>query len=544
MSRRDKFLLWLLLFAGGITTGAGSGSNHGAMSITGYAPVVSAVANATVITPSSGALALSGSTPVLVADVTSAPVSAEMTVTGNASLLDFKVLTGVSGLSLTGRVSVLTQSDTEFVAPVAADELILTGQTPTVSVTTQTSLEPLTASLELTPTTVGVTYTVTPTPVAASLALTGSAPTLLSSGAPVISSEAESAYGTTITFTWTTDVVSDTAVEAWTDAEGYAGRRSVWEELDSVTSHTIYMYDIDSIETNTKYNWQAVSRNESGVTTSAVRTVHTGTVIPYGSLVLTGAQARTGVIRDPVAADLAITGSAPGVSAEGATIIEPTTAELTLTGSAPVLSSSVTVDAVAGSMAFSGSAPVCTETTEYTRAPATASLVATGNAPTVIQNNLREVTSAELTITGTTPGVDDIQTDLIEVTTASLAITGSAPGIAFDGLVERTPATASLALTGTAPTVDVTTVFNTTITPLTVALVLTAAAPTNPVLVEIGDGLSTEAGAVVDVETGVAKKISAMSAAAALTGTEKWAIVQGGVTVYATSDQIKTYINS
>ena len=70
--------------------------------------------------------------------------------------------------------------------------------------------------------------------------------------------------GLTITFTWTTDELSDSGVEFWTDAEGYAGRHSVQYPADSVLSHSVVVDSTDGIAYNNVYNYQVVSHDAVG----------------------------------------------------------------------------------------------------------------------------------------------------------------------------------------------------------------------------------------------------------------------------------------
>jgi len=58
------------------------------------------------------------------------------------------------------------------------------------------------------------------------------------------------------------------------------------------------------------------------------------------------------------------------------------------------------------------------------------------------------------------------------------------------------------------------------------------------------DVLLQENGDQLLMESGGSADISAFSAAAALTGAEEWAFVQGGVTVKVTTNQLRTFVNA
>lgn len=168
--------------AAGVTVTPSAGS----LTITGYAPTVTATDNKTV-TPSAGSLAITGYAPTVVA-------------TDNKT-----VEPSVGSLALTGYAPTVTATDNQFVTP-GAGSVAITGYAPTVSFTNHQFVTPATGTLTLTgyEPTVAVSDNQAVTPGAGSLAITGYAPTISIGGnvtvTPEVGTVTITGYAPTVTY--------------------------------------------------------------------------------------------------------------------------------------------------------------------------------------------------------------------------------------------------------------------------------------------------------------------------------------------------------
>lgn len=160
------------------SAGTGGGTSVttglGALSITGYAPTITAPR---AVTTGVGALTVTGLAPTVTVQQRVTAGLGALTVTGLAPTVSLStaVATGVGALTVAGLAPTIT-AQTSVSTGVGA--LSITGQAPTVQVTEQGTIVPGTGVLAITGHAPTVTQQITVSPAVAALALTGLAPTL------------------------------------------------------------------------------------------------------------------------------------------------------------------------------------------------------------------------------------------------------------------------------------------------------------------------------------------------------------------------------
>lgn len=138
----------------------------------------------------------------------------------------------------------------------------------------------------------------------------------------------------------------------------------------------------------------------------------------------------------------------------GGTTITPTAGSLALTGTAPSVSASgsSTLAPTAGALAFTGSSPTLTLTVA---APGVGALTFTGVAPTLSLGTIRGPTAGSLTLTGTAPTIAAVFTTSRVPTAGTISFTSSAPSVANSGGPQSiVTVSGSLSFTGFAPSLQ------------------------------------------------------------------------------------------
>lgn len=355
----------------------------GALTLTGLAPTVQVSQSGTSITPAVGSLSLSGNSPALAFAIT--PNVGALTISGIAPNLIFgTVLTpAVGALALSGAAPSLVSGT--IITP-AVGALALTGTTPVYAL----SLQPATGSLTLTGASPALSVAISPS--VGALTLSGNAPSV------------------------STGMLYTPAVGALT-LSGNAPARVVGTVLTPAVGALAF----------------------TGLASSLL--LDTRSIPSVGALTLTGNVPTLGGNSQivPIVGALVVSGLAPLVVADR--VLSPSTGALVLSGLASRLD--LTIQPVAGTLSIPGNAP--TTITGVFIAPASGALSLLGKS---LALNLGTTPSAgTLILTGIGPVVSaDVA---LKPSADGLALTGYAPSLS--GPVTCTPGTDDLALDGSVP---------------------------------------------------------------------------------------------